>query len=431
MENSRHDPSEYVRGIQQILISDKKRIGFLFGAGTSMAKKSDQSLTVPGVIQMTSDILEEVKSEFSDLGDALSEMMEELNNSEKTIEHLLSSIEQKSKIIGSGRLNNLDKNGFERLSKVIKNKVRSKVSVHKVEDAVVGEEIIDDLIQTDFAEWIGQAERRFPIEIFTFNYDYLFELGLERKRIPYYDGFSGSFRPFFNSESVEDHSFLPNQTKVWKIHGSLGWHYDPKSDRIIRTPPDEEDILIYPSILKYQDSKKQPYESLMDRLSNFLKQDDSILFTSGYSWGDEHINDRIISALKTNTTSHVIALYHDKTRGEDGVFNYSLTPESGMGKIGIENMKISVYGYRSAIIGCRYGEWTLGSEPDKDDTPQINQYFDEDAPTMSVGEGEKIGKEIWSGKGEFFLPDFSKLVSFLKSLINENEIGTLGRNARK
>lgn len=34
-----HDPSEYIRGLQQLLISDKKKIGFLFGAGTSSAKK--------------------------------------------------------------------------------------------------------------------------------------------------------------------------------------------------------------------------------------------------------------------------------------------------------------------------------------------------------------------------------------------------------
>lgn len=33
------DPSEYIKGIQQLLISDKKRIAFLFGAGTSLAKK--------------------------------------------------------------------------------------------------------------------------------------------------------------------------------------------------------------------------------------------------------------------------------------------------------------------------------------------------------------------------------------------------------
>ena len=31
-----HDPSEYIRQLQQILVSDKKKIAFLFGAGTSL-----------------------------------------------------------------------------------------------------------------------------------------------------------------------------------------------------------------------------------------------------------------------------------------------------------------------------------------------------------------------------------------------------------
>lgn len=53
-----HDPSEYIRGIQQILISDKKRIGFLFGAGSSLAKKKGKkSLTVPAIGKMTTDIV--------------------------------------------------------------------------------------------------------------------------------------------------------------------------------------------------------------------------------------------------------------------------------------------------------------------------------------------------------------------------------------
>jgi hypothetical protein len=33
-----HDPSEYIRGLQALLVSDKKKIGFLFGAGTSLCK---------------------------------------------------------------------------------------------------------------------------------------------------------------------------------------------------------------------------------------------------------------------------------------------------------------------------------------------------------------------------------------------------------
>jgi hypothetical protein len=226
---------------------------------------------------------------------------------------------------------------------------------------------------------------------------------------------------------------LPNDTKVWKIHGSLGWHYELETGRILRVNPDENDILIYPSSLKYQESKKQPYESLMDRLSNFLRQDDSILFTCGYSWGDEHINSRIISALKTNTTSHVIGLIFDKYKKEDDSTGYQLGENNNLSKIGLNNTKISLYGQRHAIIGCKQSQWKLKTEPDPSDTVQLNLYFDEDAP---LSKSNEIGKEkkddlVWTGQGEFKLTDFAQLVEFLKSMISENEIGELSKYVKK
>ncbi len=426
-----HDPSEYIRGIQQILISDKKRIGFLFGAGSSLAKKSDKSLIVPSIKQMTEEIIEEIgkKEKFQK---AFKEIEEELGKENFNIETILSNLELKVSIIGKSTLNSLEKADFENLIIEIKKCVRKKVSVHLLDDStkecsiqIVTKDIVDELIQTDFANWIGQAERKYPIEIFTTNYDFLFELGLENKEIPYYDGFCGSLRPFFNSESVEELSFLPNQTKLWKIHGSLGWHFDKDTQKILRVSPDDDDILIYPSSLKYKDSKKQPYESLLDRLSNFLRQDDSILITCGYSWGDEHINSRIISALKTNTTSHVIGLIFDKSD--------KITKDSKLTKIGLENSKISLYASRNAVIGRNFGEWVLKSEPSKEDTIQLNLYFDEDAYTDIEEElnKERKGEEIWTGKGEFILSDFSKLVRFLNAMINDNEIKKIGENVKK
>lgn len=421
-----HDPSEYIRGIQQILISDKKKIGFLFGAGSSLAKKNETSLTVPTINKMTSEIVEEIGKSSKKYKTALGEIKEELGEKNFNIETLLSNVEQKVSFIGKGTLNSLNKEEFSELIKEMKKGVRKKVSVHKKEDEkLVTKDIISELVQTDFANWIGQAERKYPIEVFTTNYDFLFELGLEHKEIPYYDGFCGSLRAFFNPESVEDFSFLSKQTKLWKIHGSLGWHFDKDTEKILRISPDDDDILIYPSTLKYKESKKQPYESLMDRLSNFLKQDDAILITCGYSWGDEHINSRIISALKTNTTSHVIALIFDKFDRLDEKCNVA--------KIGLENPKISVYASRSAVIGCNYGEWTLKSEPSKDDTVNLNLYFDEDGAidTSEEKNKEMKGDEVWTGKGEFILPDFSKLVRFLNSMITDNEIKKLGENVKK
>lgn len=431
---TKHDPSEYIRGIQQILISDKKRIGFLFGAGTSLSQKSETSLTVPAIGKMTTDIIKLVCEQEPKYNAALEEIKMELGEYNFNIETILSNLEQKVTFIGKATLNTLKKIDFENLIIEIKKNIREIVSVHKVDlcDITTKEEfiqiatkdIVNELVHTDFANWIRQAERKFPIEIFTTNYDFLFELGLESKEVPYYDGFCGSLRPFFNPASVEDLSFLPNQTKLWKIHGSLGWHFDKDTEKILRVNPDDNDILIYPSSLKYKDSKKQPYESLLDRLSNFLKQDDSILITCGYSWGDEHINSRIISALKTKTTSHVIGLIYDKTA--------KINKESVITKLGLENSKISFYASRNAIIGCKYGEWELKSEPGKEDTVSVNLYFDEDGYTDQTDEIniEAKGTEIWTGKGEFVLPDFRKMVLFLNEMISNNEIKKIGENVK-
>ena len=429
MESVVHDPAEYIRGIQQILVSDKKRIGFLFGAGSSLAKKNSKSLTVPAIHKMTEEIVEELSKKNEVYKTALVSIRKELEL-KFNIETLLSNLEQKESLIGEDKLNGLDRLGFKKLIKDLKEQVRIKVSVHLDNGEVVDSGILSNLVQTDFATWIGQAERKYPVEIFTTNYDYLFELGMEYREIPYYDGFCGSFKPFFNPESIEDLTFLSNQTKLWKIHGSLGWHFDNDSQKIVRTNTDDKDILIYPSSLKYINSKKQPYESLLDRLSNFLKNDDAILITCGYSWGDEHINSRILSALKTNTTSHVIGLIYDKSSVKGQKPTFSLNQDNDLATIALNNSKVSFYGGRTAVIGCKFGEWQLKSEPDKEDTVQINLYFDEDAPINPDDEiqEEKIGGQVWTGNGEFILSDFSKLSRFLNSMINENQIREIGRN---
>lgn len=427
------DPSEYIRGIQQILISDKKKIGFLFGAGTSLSQKNEKSLTVPAIGKMTEEIVKELGDKSTEFESALLSIKEELGKNNFNVETILTNLQQKHSIIGKGELNGLKKKGFENLIDKFKKGVRDRASVHIKDGKTVSNDIIIELVQADFANWIGQAERKFPIEIFTTNYDLLFELGLEYKSIPYYDGFIGSYKPFFYPESVENFNFLPQETKLWKIHGSLGWQFNKEKDRIQRLISDDNDILIYPSTLKYKDSKKQPYESLLDRLTSFLKNDDAILITCGYSWGDEHINSRIISALKTDTTSHVIGLIYDKYKDDEGKVNYSLTSENDLTRIGLNNPKISLYGARNAVIGCHFGKWKLKAEPSKDDTINLNLYYDEDAYTnLEEKTGvEKKGEEDWTGEGELTLIDFKKLVLFLNSMVTENVIKKMGENGKK
>lgn len=148
----------------------------------------------------------------------------------------------------------------------------------------------------------------------------------------------------------------------------------------------------------------------MDRLSNFLKEDDGLLIVCGYSFGDEHINARIDSALKANTSSHVIFLLYDETKSESEEIKYLLNEDHPIFNMASSNRKISVYGMRSAIIGGKLADWRMEEEPPKEDEAEIKQYFNFE------GKGER------AGKGIFLLPDFLHLTSFLNAFIGEHEL---------
>ena len=296
--------------------------------------------------------------------------------------------------------------------------IRHEVSVH----TGLNESIIKKLAHYSFAKWIKACDRKYAVEIFTTNYDYLFEIGLESLDVPYYDGFTGSFEPFFNASSLEGFDYLPNQTKLWKIHGSLGLQEINSGfgNKIVRkgSGSEAQGLLVYPSMLKYSNSKKMPYAAYMDRLHGFLKQPDAVLFTCGYSFGDEHINERILSALSTDSTSHVYAFYYNKV-GD----TYTLTEDDKLAKIALGNRRISALGMRNAVIGSKYVTWKMDREPDKNDSLNVDWYFDADAPINDNVEinVEQKGDEVWTGRGNLSLPDFNKFVKFLDKMIPEGE----------
>jgi hypothetical protein len=409
-----HDPSEYIRNLQQLLVSDKKKIGFLFGAGTSSSviNPKKKKSYIPSIGEMTETIETEIKKEEEEYKNPIDEIKKEIKEDGKvyTIETLLTKLELKKQVVGCGKLNDLDKNGIKRLIGLIKEQIHKLVAIQDEIEAI-------KLPHSLFAEWIKKANRKSAIEIFTTNYDFLFEVAFEYNALPYYDGFTGSYQPFFDGEAVDYLSFLPNQTKLWKIHGSLGWHYDESLKRVLRKCPDPKDILIYPSTLKYDQSRKQPYTALGDRLTNFIKQSDTVLIVCGYSFGDEHINERINTALLENPLGHVYVLFYDKEWDEnEKKYYYRLTEDSDMAKKAISNCQLSVFGMRSAVIGGVYGIWRLKREPDKDDSISIHAYYD-------YNKNDKIDtgtEQDWSGKGELILPDFDKFVKFLQCMIFQN-----------
>lgn len=410
---SSHDPRDHIRGIHEILVSDKKRIGFLFGAGTSFATGL-ASHFVPAILKMTEAIVLEVSKDNPKFASAIEQIRQENQNS-FSIESLLSSIEEKRAVIGNGTLNGLDLAGFTHLAKHAKSEVVKLVSVHdrlRPHDRA-------ELSHARLANWIQKARRRFPAEIFTTNYDYLFEIALEASGIPYFDGFAGSFEPFFCPEAVEDIHAYPQLVKLWKMHGSLGWTFRESDRAVIRSQSAPADsILIYPSHLKYNTSKKQPYIGLIDRLCTFLQQDDAVLFTCGYSFGDDHINERIVTSLRRGANAHIFALYFDEMR-TDEKRSYGLAEETNSVRLLALNEtggKMSAYGVRHAIIGGRFGEWRLRDEPRAAESILVSEFFDEDAALPADQSGERKGDERWTGSGRFLLPDFCRLTDFLNGL---------------
>lgn len=421
MSVTNHDPREHIRGIHQILISDKKRIGFLFGAGSSLATGLP-AIVVPASDTMTQIIVADIKAHSTEFATAINSIQTEIENGGVpfNIESMLSSIEAKGAVIGEGTLNGLDSNGFSKLAGLVKTQVVKLVSVHeklKPEDRT-------KLAHASLANWIAKARRRFPAEIYTTNYDYLFEIALEGSGIPYFDGFSGSFEPFFCPEAVEDLEAYPHLVKLWKMHGSLGWTYRDRDKAVIRSQAAAPDsILIYPSHLKYNTSKKQPYVGLIDRLCAFLQQDDAVLFTCGYSFSDNHINERIATSLRRGANSHVFAMYYDEYPDKDNKTAYRLTEDANS----VRSMatvetggKMSVYGTRHAVIGGKFGEWRLRDEPTVNDSIQLSQYYDEDAAPPSTEAGEHKGDERWLGTGRLLLPDFRRLADFLNDLASSD-----------
>lgn len=417
-----HDPREFIRGIQQILINNTIRIGFLFGAGTSMAapltdtkgedlfddKKRHKPL-IPGVGAMTDHIISQINDQkFKEALAIIKEELEEAETDEEKrksafmLENIISSIDQKLRVIGKATLCGLNKDGFKELRTIFQKEIIKLVAVQSNEEINIS---CSCRLHKDFARWIRYAARKHAVEVFTTNYDYLFELGFESQNLPYFDGFVGGYKPFFDPIGVENDKLLPQWTRLWKLHGSLGWGYDTEERRIIRTREISDDgIVIYPSMLKYDDSRKQPYSSYIERLSSFLKKDDGVLFICGYSFGDEHINDTIMNALAQSKSTTIIAL----------VFDESLNEKSIPINIGRRSNKIMICGNKKALIGGTLADWRLKREPAKEDFEFIDQFFDRDAPIPENEKGQ--GDEEMKATGRLKLVNFMDFVEFLIEL---------------
>lgn len=345
------DPLVEVEKLRDHLASHDKPIALLLGAGTSAgALGTDGQPLVPAVAELTKRCQAAVEALGDPFGDAWKKIVEGLPLDRRTIEDILSAVRTMRTVVsGNDTLVGLAEGHLSTLEAELQKTI-------SLEARPPENRIPDALPHTALGRWLRRVERSLPVEIFTTNYDTLIERALEAEWVPVFDGFVGVRRPFFSATSLAREPMAPGRrwTRLWKIHGSVTWTStkDPDDARILRGPETDSGELILPSLLKYDESRKQPYVAMMDRLRRVLtEREDAVLVTCGYSFRDQHINEVIFESFEANPRLHVFALCHS-----DPTATSELVRASG------RHGNIVVLARRRAIVGSRAGEWQV-SDP--------------------------------------------------------------------
>jgi len=130
------------------------------------------------------------------------------------LEKILSRTRMLAEVIGTSTIFDYTSTEFLDLSKSICDVIREVVN----KDLPMPPNPYSEVVS-----WINGINRKYGVEIFTTNYDLLFEIALERAKTPYFDGFSGSKTAFFDPSSISKNDLPPRWVRLWKLHGSIGW----------------------------------------------------------------------------------------------------------------------------------------------------------------------------------------------------------------
>ncbi|MEQ1844425.1 MAG: SIR2 family protein [Nitrospira sp.] len=304
--SSTHCPYRRATDLLQRLAPGKMRVGFLIGAGCPLAVQvPDGEKTKPlipditGLTKLVKNALD-LNIELKDVAQNAWDRVAGRGFSTPTVEDVLGHIRTLKSLCGNGTIDGFPHDLLTKLDLAICEQIR---------------EIVKHPLPTSntpyhaLASWIQAIARDKPVEIFTTNYDLLLEQALEDQRVPYFDGFVGSDSAFLDLESMADDDLPARWARLWKIHGSINWWMtEKKKIRRSRDKVEGEQLLIYPSHLKYDQSRQMPYLAMIDRLRAFLRSDQCVLLTCGYSFGDEHINAYIAEGLLGNPNAACLGM---------------------------------------------------------------------------------------------------------------------------
>jgi len=310
-----HDLQHQVGLVREALRSEKRRLGFFLGAGCPLGiydESGSKSIKhIPDVAGLTSSIESELAGEKE-----LLECWRKLKTactSDKckapNVEHILTQLRTICALKGASTVDGMTVDDLSKL------------------DTEIGE-IIVKLVNKSlpeyknayqrFALWVRQLERTYPLEVFTPNYDLLVEEAFEQCKVPYFDGFVGAREPFFDLAAMEQDKIPDRWARLWKLHGSINW-IKQSDDSVFRCHPPKlgQQVMIYPSHLKYEQSRRMPYLAMCDRLKAFFRETNPVIILCGYSFADEHLNELLLDGLRGNRSAHCIALAYSSLKDHE------------------------------------------------------------------------------------------------------------------
>ena len=369
------DPRKVIDILRSHLAIHDTPLSFIFGAGTSCSvtvpEEKDPTKTrplIPDVAGLTNECKKKVIAIGKKYPPAWEAIVRECTEAREVanIETILSRVRAKIDAMGSDDLSvGLNRNELKEFETMTR-KTIAQIAAPDLDKIPL------KTPHSDFALWIKQITRKRPVEIFTTNYDVLIERALERARIPVFDGFVGCHETFFCPEYLRKDCFpLGGEwVKLWKIHGSVNWQRIKRGrdSSITRGQVIKDGEMILPSLRKYDESRKLPYQAMLDRLGTVLSYDGSIMVTCGFSFGDQHINEVIFNALDNYPLSHVISLQYG-----------DISPDSFLIKAAAERPNFMVLGRKSGIIRGKHVGWWLSEQVDKKTHSFMDILFDSDA----------------------------------------------------
>ena len=380
-----HDAAQQARNLRLVLQDDKQRIGCFLGAGCPLgvydAEGKNSIVLIPAVVELTkriaagllsADEAPEATSKFKKHWDALCEECKPADGKDPTVEDVLTELRTLANRRGSAEILGMTKKDLsdldEKVCALIATEIRKPLPVYRN-------------AYNRFASWIGGVYRSSPAEIFTPNYDVLFEQAFEQHPLPHFDGFVGSHKPWFDLASIE-HDVIPSRwTRLWKLHGSINWEKSEeivngaKVTRVVRVTREAEagKVMIFPSHLKYDQSRRMPYLAMLDRLRAFFHGKDAPrLVVCGYSFLDDHLNEVLLDGLRGNRNAQCFALMYSGLGQHSRAVDYA-----------VKQSNLTVLAWDGAVVGTRVGRYRPGTIGGNEHTPWLTEEETE------VGDGSK------------------------------------------